>query len=77
MLPVYYNPSSMTAAEVALAKESWQRVENDTSPIYLEKIKSTTFMKAFTTCKDWFCDVFYERLFDVHPVSKIFIEFYI
>ena len=44
---------------------------DDISPIYLEKLCSTTFAHAYPTCKDWFLDVFYERLFDIHPVSLL------
>ena len=69
MFPVYYNPAALTAAEIATAKKAWDIIELDRSVVYLEKLHSTTFQKAFPNSKDWFCDIFYERLFDVHPVS--------
>jgi hypothetical protein len=75
MLPVYYSSDGMTAAEVAMAKVSWDNIANDTSPVYLEKLTSTSFARAYPTCTDWFLEVFYERLFDIHPViiNNLFI----
>jgi hypothetical protein len=70
MLPVYYDSSTLSKEEVQAAKSSWDVIENDNSKVYKEKIKSSTFTKAFPTCKDWFSDLFYERLFDVHPLCK-------
>lgn len=71
MLPVYYLSAGMTNQEVTTAKKSWDYISNDSSPIYLSKLSSTTFAKSYATCKDWFLEVFYERLFDIHPVSSI------
>ena len=54
MLPVYYTPQGMTAAEVKLAKSAWDMIADDLSPVYLEKLCSTTFSKSYSTCKDWY-----------------------
>jgi hypothetical protein len=68
MLPVYYTAEAISKDEVLLAKESWDNIANDTSPAYLEKLTSTSFARAYPTCTDWFLDVFYDRVFDIHPV---------
>ena len=69
MLPVYYDLGNLSTADVELAKISWQYIANDTAPVYIEKIENSDFLKKYPTCIDWFTDIFYERLFDIHPVS--------
>jgi hypothetical protein len=70
MLPVYYTTETLNKDDIKLAENSWNYVANDTSPIYIEKLTSTTFAHAYPTCKDWFLEVFYDRLFDIHPVMQ-------
>ena len=76
MLPVYYTAEALTKDEVKLAKTSWEHIANDTSHVYLDKITSSTFVKTYPTCQDWFLDVFYERVFDVHPVNPIYLKLF-
>ena len=78
MLPVYYTAEDLRKEEVKMAKSSWEHIANDTSPVYLDKLTSSTFAKTYPTCQDWFLDVFYERVFDIHPVRNnyIILEFF-
>jgi hypothetical protein len=69
MLPVYYTSVSLTAADVAIAKRTWEYVTQDTAPVYVSKLVEVVgFGKMYPTCLDWFTDLFYSRLFDIHPV---------
>lgn len=69
MLPVYYTSVELTKLEVNLAKQSWDYMTEDIFPVYISNLSTMTFAHAFPSCKDWFSELFYERLFDVHPVS--------
>ena len=70
MLPVYYDPTPLCPSEIISAKESWKMIDDDLSPCYFEKASSDLELsKLYPTCLDWFISVFYERLFDIHPVN--------
>ena len=75
MLPVYYNNTKLTPNEVELAKKSWEYISSDKAPVYLQKLENNSFTKNYSTCVDWFIDIFYERLFDIHPVSSHYFYF--
>jgi hemoglobin-like flavoprotein len=68
MLPVYYIDEPVTIMDIELATISWNLVVNDTSPKYL-KYKSEGLIDQ-PSCLSWFYVSFYERLFDVHPLSR-------
>ena len=72
MLPVYYDIGNLSTADVELAKITWDHIAYDTAPFYVEKIENKDFLKKYPTCIDWFTDIFYERLFDIHPVSVLY-----
>ena len=69
MLPVYYRSEKLTPSEISLAKNTWDNISNDKSPAYVVNIADPDFHKKYPTCIDWFTDLFYGRLFDIHPVS--------
>ena len=73
MFPVYYVSSKPSANELNLAQASWEMIKKSTSPIYMQK-KAENCLNSFpfNNCKEWFSDLFYKRLFDVHPVRQIF-----
>ena len=75
MLPVYYDLGNLSTADVELAKMIWNHIANDTAPAYIEKIGNKD-LKKYPTCVDWFTDIFYERLFDIHPVSVPYYWYY-
>lgn len=70
MMPVYYtHDAAIGEKELHLAKLSWGYVIEDKSPAYLEKKKNDpNFHQA--SCISWFYSIFYERLFDVHPMCR-------
>jgi hypothetical protein len=68
MMPVYYNELLITDEEYALAHACWGLILNDTSPEFLERRRSTSF--THQTCIMFFYNVFYARLFDIHPLAK-------
>jgi hemoglobin-like flavoprotein len=68
MLPVYYIDEPVTIMDIELATISWNMIVNDTSPRYA-KYKSEGLIDQ-PSCLSWFYVSFYERLFDVHPLSR-------
>jgi hemoglobin-like flavoprotein len=68
MLPVYYMDEPVTIYDIELATRSWNLIVNDTSPKYM-KLKSDGLIDQ-PSCLSWFYISFYERLFDVHPLSR-------
>jgi hemoglobin-like flavoprotein len=70
MMPVYYTHNAeITSEMLAVARECWKNIiEQDRSVAFLEMKKNPTF--EFSNCAIWFYTVFYDRLFDVHPLCK-------
>lgn len=68
MLPVYYLDEPVLLSDIELATASWNLIVNDTSSRYI-KTKSEGLIDQ-PSCLSWFYVSFYERLFDVHPLSR-------
>lgn len=51
-----------------LAKKSWNLVIEDRSPAFAEQKTNPEF--EHNTCISWFYSIFYERLFNVHPMCR-------
>lgn len=68
MLPVYYDDSPITNVEMELASNTWKLILTNTSPEFMAKRKDPTF--PYPTCIMYFYNSFYERLFDIHPMSR-------
>jgi hemoglobin-like flavoprotein len=60
--------SDITEDDIKLAKDSWNHIIEDRSPTYLEKKQDPLFEHA--SCISWFYFIFYERLFNVHPMCR-------
>jgi hemoglobin-like flavoprotein len=54
--------------DIKLAKDSWNNIIEDRSPAYVENRGSPGF--EHTSCISWFYSIFYERLFNVHPMCR-------
>mmetsp|Transcript_20892 Transcript_20892/g.21561 ORF Transcript_20892/g.21561 Transcript_20892/m.21561 type:complete len:240 (-) Transcript_20892:55-774(-) len=69
MMPVYYTHDAVVGDhELQLAKISWSYIIEDKSPAFHEVKKDPNFHQA--SCISWFYSIFYERLFDVHPMCR-------
>lgn len=69
MMPVYYTHDAKITNEILeTAKQSWLMIVEDRSPAFLKMKKDPSFEMASGI--SWFYTMFYERLFDVHPMSK-------
>mmetsp|Transcript_22680 Transcript_22680/g.20597 ORF Transcript_22680/g.20597 Transcript_22680/m.20597 type:complete len:261 (+) Transcript_22680:32-814(+) len=68
MMPLYYTHDKLTKEDVERASLSWNNILNNQSFKFLNEIKSRKL--NIKSCKEWFETVFYQRLFDVHPLSK-------
>jgi hypothetical protein len=72
MLPVYYTSTKLVKDDIIAAKNSWDIIATNACPLFLQK-KNAAVTKsdfAFANCLSWFYSVYYNRLFDVHPVSR-------
>jgi hypothetical protein len=67
MMPVYYmHNAEITDADLMLAKDTWNLVVDDKSAAFKEMKKDPTFEQS--SCISWFYTIFYDRLFNVHPM---------
>ena len=72
MLPVYYNGSKMTKEDHTMAKNSWDIIVTNSSPVYLQNLEVLTKKEfPFESSTAWFYSTFFNRLFDVHPVRQL------
>lgn len=67
MMPLYYTDELPTQQDMLDARFSWDMIMCNMSPRYKEQKDQI----PFTTCREWFESKFFERLFDVHPVSYL------
>ena len=69
MMPVYYlHNEPVTAYDLNIAKENWNMILNNTAPGFHALKGTEGFHHASSIMM--FYDVFYSRLFDVHPLSR-------
>ena len=70
MMPVYYDSTRVTKEGIESAKNSWKYIHDNLSPVFLDKKAMVeAFSNKYPTCLDWFVSIFFDRLFDIHPVS--------
>jgi hemoglobin-like flavoprotein len=69
MMPVYYHASAeVTNRDITACQNVWNLILEDQSPSFLEYKKATD--NPPPTCIIWFYHVFYERLFNIHPLCR-------
>mmetsp|Transcript_9930 Transcript_9930/g.10431 ORF Transcript_9930/g.10431 Transcript_9930/m.10431 type:complete len:223 (+) Transcript_9930:107-775(+) len=69
MMPVYFIPQAeVISRDINSCQDVWNLILDDRSPAYLEYIKKAN--PPPTSCIVWFYSVFYERLFNVHPLCR-------
>ena len=66
--PVYYTTDAVTVEDLVASQQTWNHIINNTAPKYVEMKSDKDF--GYVSCISWFYTVFYNRLFDVHPVCK-------
>lgn len=68
MMPAFYTTDPVTEADIQAAKDSIQCVIDDTAPGYLE-MKKTPEGAHYTSCLLFVYETYYNKLFEVLPVS--------
>lgn len=72
MMPVYYIDKPMEPEALTLAKKTWESISKDSSRHFTAMKKGDpAFSKKYERCIDYFNDIFFIRLFDVHPLAKV------
>ncbi len=72
MMPVFYIDKEMSAEQLTLARKSWNSISTDTSRHFNALRKKPDFdSKAYPTCISYFNEMFFQRLFDVHPMARV------
>jgi hemoglobin-like flavoprotein len=67
--PLVVHTPDITDTDINLAKSVWSSIIEDRSPLYLEeKMKDSNF--PHSSCISWFYSIFYDRLFNVHPMCR-------
>jgi hypothetical protein len=70
MMPVYFTDEPISEEDVELAKLKWGMILDDTCEHFLKNKGQPGYDTP--TCIMLFYDSFYNRLFDIHPVSKTY-----
>lgn len=68
MMPIYYVDLDVTQCDIDRAKVVWQMIINDTAPMFTALKGTDGFEYQSSTMM--FFDLFYNRLFDIHPVRN-------
>lgn len=80
MYPMFFIDKPLTSDEIEGVKLSWDYIMLGTSSEFEKQTRSDPDF-PYRSCEEWFQIIFYERLFDVHPVSYsfcfLFLMFYI
>lgn len=67
MMPSYYCLDPLTNEEIEMALKTWMCIVDDQCPNFADlKAKGLVTVPC---CEGWFNKLFYERLFDIYPVS--------
>ena len=67
MMPIYYIDLEVTVEDIERASLVWQMIINDTAPMFVALKGTADFEYQSSTMM--FFDLFYNRLFDIHPVK--------
>jgi len=75
MMPVYFVEDRVDVRDIDLAKGVWTMIIDEKNPNF-ERQKLAGLEAGAegedlpTSCMMWFYDIFYKRLFDVHPTCR-------
>ena len=70
MYPVYFIEEDATKEEIKRAEESWELILQDKTPEYLERKAKEGENFPYQSCITFFFDLFYTRLFEIHPMCR-------
>lgn len=76
MMPIYYVECVVTNADIEIARNNWQMIVNNTASPFLDQLKihdvpeGTNEHHRYQSALTMFFDMFYIRLFDIHPMCK-------
>jgi hemoglobin-like flavoprotein len=70
VMPIFYTKDQITTEELAAATAAWKLIVNNKAKYFLAKKAADPDRYPMMTCMEYFYDVFYNRLFDVHPSCK-------
>jgi hemoglobin-like flavoprotein len=69
MMPVFYiDNAEVSDEEIAMAKNTWNLVVDDKSAQFKLEKQNPEFEQS--SCISWFYTIFYDRLFNVHPMCR-------
>lgn len=71
MMPVYYIDKVMEDTTLALAKKSWNTIQTDTARHFNKMRREKPELEKYENCISYFNDIFFVRLFDVHPMAQV------
>lgn len=69
-MPLYYTKIPLSEDEYYVTYRSWQLILDDQSPVFLKSKITNPTSFTYSSCASFFYTTFYERLFDIHPLSK-------
>jgi hypothetical protein len=72
MMPIYYTNQPLTEKHANSLSSTWTHIIQNSSPIFIKSKNSFSNEEfPFESTIDWFGKIFYQRLFDIHPVGMI------
>jgi len=81
LMPLYYVRNVVvTSDDIDRAKASWQLIIDGNIPAFEPVYSNNSLilhsepLKPIESCISWFTNIFYSRLFDVNPASKILFK---
>ena len=69
VMPIYYTKGTPTVEEKEAALKVWKMISSNKAPNYLAQKQSNPNFN-YTLCSEFFYDIFFDRLNDVHPGAR-------
>lgn len=73
VLPIYYTKQELTEAEFNAAHKAWSLVTSSRASTYVH-LKKMNPLFEFSNCSEYFYEIFYERLLEIHPGAKVLFK---
>ena len=71
VMPIYYTKDALSAIELDAALSVWKDISsNKAQNFVLQKQTDSAFRSKYALCSEYFYDIFFDRLSDVHPGSR-------
>lgn len=75
LMPTYYISKIVTKRDTKICQSCWNLILSNKTKEFLLKQQNNEsnliFQKKYNgKCLNWFTDIFFERFFDVHPISR-------